>query len=86
MPLKGISYLELWQPFCSAEHNHLCNFGKGYEEQFCEIILKLGQWFRRRCCFKDFLSGALVAFCSVEQNHLCNFERGHNGEHLCEVI
>ena len=62
MPFKGISYLELWQPFCSAEHNHLCNFVRGYyEEQFCEIILNLGQWFRSRCCLKDFLSGALVA-------------------------
>ena len=60
MPFKGISYLELWQSFCSAERNHLCNFGKGYyEEQSCEIILNLGQWFRR-CCLKD-LSGALAA-------------------------
>ena len=24
--LKDISNLELWQPFCSAEQNHLCNF------------------------------------------------------------
>ena len=40
--LKDISYLELWQPFCSVEWNHLCNFGRGYyEEQFCEIILSL---------------------------------------------
>ena len=23
-----ISYLELWRPFCSAEQNHSCNFGK----------------------------------------------------------
>ena len=59
MLFKGISYLELWQPFCSAEHNHLWNFGWGYyEEQFCEIILNLGQRFR---CLKDFLSGALAA-------------------------
>ena len=59
MPSKGISHLELWQPFCSKECNHLCNFGRGYlEEQFCEIILNLGQWFSR-CCLKDFLSGAL---------------------------
>ena len=44
MPFKDIPYLELWQPFCSAEQNHLCNFGIGcYEEQFCEIILNLGQ-------------------------------------------
>ena len=30
-------------------------------EQFCEIILNLGQWFRRRCHLKDFLSRALAA-------------------------
>ena len=55
MPLKGISYLELWQPFRSVEHNHLCHFGRGYQgEQFCKIHLNLGQWFRR--CLKNFLS------------------------------
>ena len=60
MPFKGISYQELRQPFCSAEHNHSCNFSRGYyEEQFCEIILNLGEWFR--CRLKDFLSGALAA-------------------------
>ena len=31
------------------------------EEQFCETILNLGQWFRRKCDLKDFLSGALEA-------------------------
>ena len=62
MPFKGISYLELWQPFSSAECNHLCNFIREYyKEQFCEIILKLGQWFERWCCLKYFLSGALAA-------------------------
>ena len=61
MTFKGISYLERWQPFCSAEQNHLCNFGRGYyEEQFCVIILNVGQWFRRRCRLNDFLSGALA--------------------------
>ena len=56
MPFKGISYLELWLPFCSAERNHLCNFGRGYqEEQFCEIILNLDQWFRRRYNLNIFL-------------------------------
>ena len=51
MLFKDISYLELWWPFCSAERNHLCNFGRGYHrDQFCEIILNLDQWFR--CCFK----------------------------------
>ena len=57
---KDISYLELWQPFCSAEQNHLCNFGRGcYEEQFCEIILNLDQWVR--CTIKYFLSGTQAA-------------------------
>ena len=38
-PFKDISYLELWQPICSAKQNHLCNFVREcYEEQFCEII------------------------------------------------
>ena len=61
MPFKGISNQELWQPFCSAECNHLCNLGRGYyEEQFGEIILNLGPWFRR-CHLKDFLSVALAA-------------------------
>ena len=61
MSCKGISYLDILQPFCSAERNHLCNFARGYqEEQVCEIILDLGQWFSRRCLLKDFLSGALA--------------------------
>ena len=56
MSFKDISYLELWWPFCSAEGNHLCNSGRGYqEEQFCEIILNLYQWFRRRSLLKIFL-------------------------------
>ena len=47
MPLKDISYLELWQPLCSMEWNHLRNFSRRHhEEQFCEIILNLDQWFR----------------------------------------
>ena len=30
-------------------------FGRKYQEElFCEIILKLDQWFRRRCLLKDF--------------------------------
>ena len=42
MLFKDISYLELWQPFCSAEQNCLYNFGRRHhEEQSCEIILTL---------------------------------------------
>ena len=55
MLFKDISYLELWQPLCSAELNHLCSFGREYyEEQFCEIILNFDEWFRR-CLLKIFL-------------------------------
>ena len=56
MPFKDISYLELWWPLCRAQLNHLCNVGrKHHEEQLCEIILNLDQWFRRKCCLKIFL-------------------------------
>ena len=55
MRFKDISYLELWWLFCSAKWNQLCNFGrKHHEEQFCEIILNLHQWFKR-CRLKIFL-------------------------------
>ena len=56
----------------------LCNFSREYyKEQFCEIILNWGQWYRR-CRLKDFLSGALQPSYSVERNNLCNFETGHH--------
>ena len=56
MTFKVFSYLELWQPLCSVDWNHLCNFGRRhYEEQFSEIILNLDQWYRRKCCLKVFL-------------------------------
>ena len=55
MLFKDISYLELWWPFCSAEWNHLCHFERRHhEEQICEIILNLDQWFKR-CRLKIFL-------------------------------
>ena len=42
MSLKDISYLEVWQPPCSVEQKHFCNFGRRHhEEKFCEIILNL---------------------------------------------
>ena len=56
-----ISYLELWQLFCSAEQNYLCNFARGYsKEQLRVIILNLDKRFRRSH-FKDYLSRALAA-------------------------
>ena len=62
MQFENISNLELLQPFCSVELNHLCNFSRGYyEEQFCEIILNLDQRLWRKCCLKIFLSRVLAA-------------------------
>ena len=52
-------YLELLHPSCSAEQNHLCNFGRGlYREHSCEIILTFDEWFRdvfwrKRLCKRD---------------------------------
>ena len=53
MSLKDISYVELWKPFCSAERT-ICAIivREHYQEQFCEIILYLDQWFR--CRLKTF--------------------------------
>ena len=43
-------------------------FGRGhYEEHFCEIILNLGQWLRRRFCFKDIsIFSSQLPFCWTE--------------------
>ena len=64
------------------EQNHLCNFGKGHHEHFCEIILNLNQWLKR-CHLKDFLPRAPTAL--IGRNNLCNFGRGHYGEQSCET-
>ena len=87
MLFKGISHLALWPPFCSAKPYHLCNFGRGYhEEQFCEIILNLDQWIRRRWVLKKLSYLELWWPLWVELNHLCNFGRRHHEEHFCEII
>ena len=79
IPFKGISYLDIWQPFCSAECNYLCNFGREYQqEQFCEFILNLGQWFRR-CLFNDFLSGALATRLYSGAEPFMQFKEGTMG-------
>ena len=65
----------------------MSNFIRGSpEEQFCEIILNLGQWLRRRCRLKISYLELWWPSCSVEWNHLCNFEKGHHGEHSCKGI
>ena len=56
MLFKDIFYLKLWWPL-SVEQNDLCNFGEVHrEKQFCEIILNLDLWIRRRWCLKIFLT------------------------------
>ena len=35
--------------------------GNIHGEHSCKVISDLDQWFRSRCCLKDFLSGALTA-------------------------
>ena len=48
-----ISYLELWQPSCSVEWNHICNLERRlHGKHSCEAIWNLDQWFRRRCYLK----------------------------------
>ena len=85
MLFKEISNLELWRPFCSAERNNLCNFGRGYaEEQFCEFILNSDLW--SRCLLKDFLSGALTALLFSGAEPFMHFCKGHYEEQLCEII
>ena len=37
MLFKDMSYLELRQLFCWVERNHLCNFGRGYQEEHFEF-------------------------------------------------
>ena len=84
---KDISYLELWEHFCSEEWNHLCNFGRGYyEEQFCEIIWIWASGSGGDIVYKISYLELWQPSCSVEQKSLCKFRRGHHGEHSCEII
>ena len=87
MSLKDISYLELWQPLRSVEWNHLCNFDRmHHNEQFCEIILNLDQWFRKRFRFKIFLiwSSGDPYFSGAEP--FLQSGRRHHEEQFCEII
>ena len=52
----------------------LCNFGRRHHEnQFCEIILNLDQWFRKRSHLKYFLSRALVALLCIGEEPFVQF-------------
>ena len=88
MLFKDISYLELWQPLCLVDRNHLCNFGRvHHEEKFCEIILNLDQWFRRKCRLTIFLIWSSGSPC-VKQSRLDFFllfeKLGKMGNNMAE--
>ena len=52
----------LWQPFCSAEQNHLCFFGKEHNEKHnCEIILMQTCAVAPEMIFKDISISVLGA-------------------------
>ena len=87
MSFKDISCLELLWPFCLAEQNHFCKFCIGHnEKKFCEFILNLGQWFRGRCCLKDFLYGALAALLFSGAKPFMSFSKRASWEHSREAI
>ena len=47
MSFKDISYLELWQPHCLVERNHLCNFGRRHHKMsYLKDFLSSLQWSR----------------------------------------
>ena len=89
MPFKDISYLELWPTFCSAERKRFCNFSSGYqEEQFCENILNLDQWFR--CLLKIFLiwssGGPFVQWSRIICAILVEGIMSNNSVNLCRIL
>ena len=56
-------------------------FDRGHhEEHFCEIILDLNKWFRRRFCLMIFKLWR--PYCLEAWNRLCHFVRGHYEEHI----
>ena len=79
MLFKDISYLELWQPLCSVDWNHLCNIWRIHHAKlFCKIILNLDQWFRRKSGLKVFLIWSLSGSPCVQRSiNMCAiFVRG----------
>ena len=66
--------------------NCLSNFGWGpSEEHLCEIILYLGQQFKRILSFKDFSIFYLWGPFLFWGAELYNFGRGPYEGHLCEI-
>ena len=53
MSFKYISYLELWRPLCSAELNHLCNFGREHHKEQSVIFLNMDLTVFQEMSFKE---------------------------------
>ena len=71
MSFQDISYLELWQPLCSMEQNHLFNFGKVLQQEMpFNAISYLELWW---------------PLYSADRKDLCSFGRRHHEERFCEI-
>ena len=71
MTFKVISYLALWR-LPLQQSGTVCAILVEcimQEEQFCQIILILDQWFRRRCHLKYFYWELWRPLCSLELNY-----------------
>ena len=88
MSFKGFSVFSFGGHFGSVKWNHFSNFGKGSpKEHFCEIILKLGHWPRRRCCLNVFsIFSSISHFVQWSGTILAILIEGHPKKHFCEII
>ena len=88
MSFKAISYLALWRPILQRSGTICAILEEGImqEKQVCEIILNLGQWFRRRCHLKNSYLELWQPLCSLERNTLCTFGRGHYEKPSFKII
>ena len=74
MLFKVFLILSSGNPFVRLSVTICAIYGRKYkEDQFCESILNFGQWFKRRCRLKDFLSGALAALLCGEAKPFMQF-------------
>ena len=81
MLLKGFSYLELWQLFCSAERNHLVILVGVSRGTILINYFEFGSVVQEEILFKRFLSGALAAFLFGGVEPFMQFQRGHHVEY-----
>ena len=74
MSFKDISYLQLWQPFCSTEQRPCAILVDGIRGTISVQLFNFGQVFQEKLLLKDISYLQLWwPFCSVEWNHLCNW-------------